>query len=129
MDTQALITLSTIVTLSSGVILYQSHVIRSERQKARDKRENEIDKKFEDLYKRIEAAGLTERQKEILLLKIDKTNNEIAEIINRSVNTVKKISDQLHKKFDVHSQIELVELALALREKKKLQEQKLEENK
>jgi DNA-binding CsgD family transcriptional regulator len=92
-------------------------LLRREREKSQTKREQELDNKFKEILDQIKAAQLSPRETEILLMKADKTNKEIADSLCRSIETIKKITDKLHKKFNVHRDIDLIKYAMALQQK------------
>ena len=114
METQTLIALSPFITLGALIFLYQNHILRKAQERLREKREREVDEKFKLLFEEIKKAGLTDREKEILVMMADKTNNEIADLICRSRETVKKIKSNLHKKLNVSHDKDLIKFALAL---------------
>ena len=100
MDGQTAIIIGTFaVTIATMIFLYQNNLLRKAKEELRLKRETEIDKKFEDLYKTIEDAKLTNEEKKVLQKINDGLSyKEIADQLNKSLDTVKKQMTSIHKK-------------------------------
>jgi DNA-binding NarL/FixJ family response regulator len=108
------------VLIATIVFLYLIHLLREARMKLIEKRENEIDQKFEELFKKIEEAKLSKEEKKVLQKINDGLSyKEIADQLNKSLDTVKKQMTSIHKKLKANKSIELMKYAIALNEKKK----------
>lgn len=100
------------VTMNGRLTLFEKGLVGADTD---EEREQEI----EALSVVAQDKGLTEREIDVYLLLVNRySRKEIERDLVLSVNTIKTHTSSIYRKFDVHSQVELIESAKKIYEKR-----------